>query len=189
MGVIQKLAAAQIEFPPIIKNAINPHFKSRFADLATIKTAVDPVLRKHGLFMLQTVVAPPALRTLVREIDGDESYVCDIPLILTKQDPQALGSAITYARRYGYTTLLGLVAEDDDDGNAASDSAPAVETFTLEGWLSVEDRDQAHAELAEQMKQASQEVQAAGRGVVREHGWPMSFNNFVGLKSLLQLEE
>jgi hypothetical protein len=63
-----------------------------------------------------------------------ESVEDVMPLMLVKEDPQAQGSAITYARRYSLLTLLSLTADEDDDGEAARDNSTKVTTSTSKGW-------------------------------------------------------
>lgn len=120
--------AMQAELPVIPKNAENPHFKSKFADLATIVEHTRPILFKHGFTVVQAPSisedGQPTLKTEVRWIGGG-SIQSEMLLCAAKQDPQAQGSAITYARRYAISAILGLVTEEDDDGNAASSAQPA----------------------------------------------------------------
>jgi hypothetical protein len=112
--------------PP--KDGENPHFKSRFATLAGVRDAVLPVLSKHGLSVIQSTGSGergPSVTTLLLHASG-QWVECD-PLCLpaVKQDPQAYGSALSYARRYSLMALAGVVGDDDDDGQAASKPAPA----------------------------------------------------------------
>jgi hypothetical protein len=106
--------------PP--KDAVNPHFKSRYADLATVRDTVVPVMAKHGLAVMQLpcdVDGLPALTTLVVHTSG-EWVETTILLRPTKNDPQGVGSALTYMRRYALQSIAGVAADDDDDGNAGS---------------------------------------------------------------------
>lgn len=113
-------AQAELRNPP--KDSVNPHFKSRYADLATVRDVVMPVLAKHGLAVVQMpcdLGDHPALMTLLTHASGEwlESTMRTRP---TKNDPQGMGSAITYARRYSLQSLAGVAADDDDDGAAGS---------------------------------------------------------------------
>ncbi len=79
------------------------------------------LLNKHGLAVTQLVdnaVDAGSLTTMLMHESG-EWISATQPLLLAKADPQGQGSAITYARRYGLMSMLGIVAEDDDDANAA----------------------------------------------------------------------
>jgi hypothetical protein len=113
-------AQSEMRNPP--KDSVNPHFKSRYADLATVRDTVMPVLTKNGLSVLQLPCecdGAPALTTLLMHESGE--YVETTMLLRPgKTDPQGVGSALTYARRYSLQSLAGVAADDDDDGNAAS---------------------------------------------------------------------
>jgi hypothetical protein len=122
------LAAAQAEFSAVPKNSINPFFKSNYAALPDVVASASPVLAKHGLAISQFIDAE------FLGIDGLITYLIHssgqfishtMKLHLPKDDPQGQGSAVTYARRYAYMSVLGLVADEDDDGNRASAPAPA----------------------------------------------------------------
>lgn len=116
------LAKVQSELPTVGKSAENPFFKSKYAPLPEVMKVALPVLSKHGLSVTQLVdhlEGQTALITLLMHSSGQ--YVSGtMPLKLTKDDPQGQGSAITYAKRYAFMSALGLVADEDDDGNAAS---------------------------------------------------------------------
>ena len=116
------LVALQADLKPVEKSADNPFFKSKYAPLPAVMEAVQPLLAKHKLAVSQFVThldGHSALRTLLIHESG-QLLEDTQPLLLAKQDPQGQGSAITYARRYGVMAVLGLVADEDDDGNAAS---------------------------------------------------------------------
>lgn len=121
------LAAAQAEMKQPVKNSKNPHFGNRYADLNEVITTANPILARHGLAIVQTtdysggmvVLTTTLLHTSGQWVSG--TY----PVIPVKPDPQGYGSAMTYARRYAYSAIAGLAADDDDDGNAAS-SKPAL---------------------------------------------------------------
>ena len=116
------LVAAQAEFSAVPKTAENPFFHSKYADLASVVKAAQPVLAKHGLAVSQhpTVVdGEPSLTTYLLHSSG-QSLVSTMRLCAAKHDPQGQGAAITYARRFAYQAVLGLVADDDDDGNRAT---------------------------------------------------------------------
>ena len=112
----------QAELVTVGKNSDNPFFKSKYADLAEIMKQAQPVLTKHGLSVLQlldNLDGKPALTTIVLHTSG-EMQKGTIPLVLAKDDPQGVGSAVTYMRRYGYAAALQIVIDEDDDGNKAS---------------------------------------------------------------------
>lgn len=122
LGLAGALVRAQAEMPSVPKTATNPHYRSKFAPLDVIIEQTRPVLAKYGLAVLQmptTINGEPALRTILLHESGER--IEDVMLTLpSKPDPQGQGAALTYARRYAYTSVLRLAADDDDDGNAAS---------------------------------------------------------------------
>jgi hypothetical protein len=116
------LVAAQADLKNPAKDATNPHFKSRFADLAGVRAAVVPAFAAHGLAVTQLVTSmdgKPALATMLIHASG-EWLRCTSPLRPAKDDPQGVGSAITYARRYALQAVAGVTGDDDDDGHHAS---------------------------------------------------------------------
>lgn len=124
--VCRALLKARAEFGPILRNKENPHFRSRYADLQSVLDAVEDSLAKHGLVLVQRTACDDRGVTLVTElieVESGEILSSVYPLAPSKQnDPQSLGGAMTYARRYCALALLGL-APEDDDGNAASQKA------------------------------------------------------------------
>lgn len=116
------IATAQAAIPPAAKNAQNPHLRNRYADLAAVWAAVRDELPKHGLAVVQTMVprddGKACVRTLLTHTSGQWiAGECALPV--PKADPQGYGSAITYARRYSLSAMLGVVSEDDDDAEGA----------------------------------------------------------------------
>lgn len=129
--IAEALSAAQAELTDPPKDSVNPHFKSRYADLATVLKTVRPVLAKHGIALVQTTdILDGTLVLVTRLLWRDEEILGRYPVQPTKADPQGLGSAMTYARRYALQAIVGVAADDDDDGNAASApkaSAPRID--------------------------------------------------------------
>lgn len=120
-SVIADFLAAQMAMGKAIKNATNPHLKNRYADLTAVMDAALPALHEHGFALIQPSGADergPYVDTILLHKSG-ERLSSRVHLIMSKQDMQALGSAQTYARRYGLLGMAGLTPEDDD-GNAAS---------------------------------------------------------------------
>lgn len=114
------LAKAQSEMGKALKQSENLHFKSKYADLGAVMDACMPALTKHGIAVVQPMVSGElghAVKTVLLHESG-ESIETSVPLLFGKNDMQGLGSAITYARRYGLMCLAGI-APEDDDGNAA----------------------------------------------------------------------
>jgi hypothetical protein len=118
------LAKAQSEFRTVPQSGKNPFHKSTYSTLKDCWDTARPVLANHGLSVLQfpDIMGDGnfVLKTVVLHESGEsmEGYQ---PVISSKPDAQSMGSALTYARRYGLCAALGLVSGDeDDDGNAAS---------------------------------------------------------------------
>lgn len=122
-NIAQALAAAQAEMGKALKQAENPHFRSKYADLGSVMDACLPALTKHGIAVVHVLVESEFGRSVVTRFkhESGEELETPIPLIVGKNDMQGLGSAITYARRYGLMCLAGI-APEDDDGNAAAES-------------------------------------------------------------------
>lgn len=134
--LLPALIIARSQFPAVKKDGYNPHFKSKFATLKAVQEATADVLTKNGLAILQfpaTVDGKPGLTTWLTHLSGQ--YIVETTVLaLSKSDPQAQGSGITYLRRYGWSSVLGLVTdEDDDDGNKATlvDAKPNPVTAEL----------------------------------------------------------
>ena len=115
------LVAAQAEMPAVEPDQVNPHFKTRFVSLDHLIAKTRPVLNRHGLALVQLPATSdlglPVLRTTLIHGPTGEQVSADTPLILQKQDMQAFGAAITYARRYAWAAALGIASDEDNDGN------------------------------------------------------------------------
>ena len=120
------LAKAQVAFKPALKDAANPFFKSKYVDLAGAIDACRNALSLNGLAVVQTLEDGDRLRLISTLMHSSGEWISSqYPVVPVKNDPQGIGSALTYARRYSLMALVGLAAEDDD-GNAASGNAPSV---------------------------------------------------------------
>jgi len=121
------LCKAQAEMEGAKKDAKNPHFNSKYADLASVWDAIREPLTKNGLSVVQLPRSIPGgveVETILLHVSGESlSSVLAVPA--TKSDAQGFGSALTYARRYSLMAMVG-VAPEDDDGNAASRGAPGT---------------------------------------------------------------
>lgn len=124
------LAKAQKSFKPAIKDANNPFFKSKYVDLAGAIDAVRDALADNGLALVQSTDAGDkmVLHTTLLHSSG-EWISGTYPITAVKTDPQGIGSAVTYARRYSLMALLGIAAEDDD-GEAAHGRTAKQDTRT-----------------------------------------------------------
>lgn len=117
----EALAKAQAEIRHAVKEADNPFFKSKYADLAAVWDAAREPLSKNKLSIAQVVEfdeAGPWLETLLLHASG-EWLSSRYPISMGDGKPQTMGSATTYARRYALSAMVGIASEDDD-GNSAS---------------------------------------------------------------------
>ena len=114
--------AAQSDMDSPRKTAENPHFHSKFAPLDEVLRCAKDALKKHGLAVSQPAVTDDQGRIGVQTLlIGHGEQMCLGTLTMSPpNDPQKVGSLLTYFRRYALASALGLAAEDDDDGNAAS---------------------------------------------------------------------
>lgn len=119
-GAVKAFIKAQGEMGAAIKNASNPHLKSKYADLGSVMEAAMPALHANGFAVMQPSGGDERglyVDTILLHESG-ETFTSRVYLVMGKQDMQALGSAQTYARRYGLMGMAGVVPEDDD-GEAA----------------------------------------------------------------------
>jgi len=100
-------------------DAANPFFKSKYATLTALVSSTRKELAKEGLSVTQLCEDEGAVTTVLMHTSG-EFISSKLTLKPVKDDPQGRGSCLTYSRRYAYAAILGLVSDDDDDGNAAT---------------------------------------------------------------------
>ncbi len=124
---IKSIAAALMVFhvkvEKIPKDASNPFFKSKYATLSAILDAIQLPLAESGLSFAQFPTGENGLCTILMHAESGEFLQAEYFMHLSKTDPQAVGSAITYQRRYALAAILGLNIDEDDDGNKASEPA------------------------------------------------------------------
>ena len=128
-GIATALAKAQANMGKALKQANNPHFRSKYADLGNVMDACLPALNEAGIALIQPTGEDEHGRfveTILIHGESGESLTCRVPLIVSKNDMQGYGSAVTYARRYGLMAMAGI-APEDDDGNAAAKAPPKQE--------------------------------------------------------------
>lgn len=122
------LVKAQRAFAPALKTSTNPHFRSRYADLAACVEAVIDALNANGIALIQRTHDSDngvAVETLLVHESGETISGGILHVPAAKHDPQGYGSALTYARRYSLMASCGI-APEDDDANAASKTRPAA---------------------------------------------------------------
>lgn len=111
---------AAVKAPP--KTRENPHLKNKYADLQDVIDTIREPLTVNGL-AISHEVSGTTLITKLLHVSG-QSLKTEMPLLMGKQDMQGLGSALTYARRYSVSALLGIASDDCDDANGAARGTP-----------------------------------------------------------------
>lgn len=150
---IKNIAKALAQFQAEVKNPANtetnPFFKSKYAPLNDILNLVRPLLSKHGLSVLQSPSGDGqnvTVTTLITHESGEWIESDPLTLKADKATAQGAGSAITYARRYALSAMLGISSEDDDDGNFASgnknNAEPVKRTRKLKAVESTQDNNE-----------------------------------------------
>lgn len=116
------LAAAQAKFDKVVKGTTNTFFKSKYATLADVVDATRKGLAESKIAVVQEVSFAEALCSVTTMLfhESGQWMKGTIAVPVGKLDPQGVGSASTYARRYGLSAFVNVAADDDDDGNAAS---------------------------------------------------------------------
>jgi hypothetical protein len=123
-------AAMAKAFPEIsnaLKTKVNPHLRSKYADLSSVMDAVKPALQAHGLWFMQHThdrgESTVCIETIIFHASGEFISSGYVSVPVTKADAHGFGSAMSYARRYSLSSCFG-VSSEDDDGHAASKAAP-----------------------------------------------------------------
>ncbi len=125
--LVKALVSAQGKIDDAVKSRTNPHFKQTYADLSAVREAIRKPLSDAGIAYVQLPRVDLAnnsveIETILYHISGQ--FISEILVIpLLQRTAQAIGGAITYARRYSLMSIVGLAA-DDDDGNVASQGPP-----------------------------------------------------------------
>ena len=122
-ALAKAIALSQLHVENAMKSSTNPHFKSKYADLAEILNTVRPVFSANGIAIVQTPTfesGVASVETMLCHESGEFiSSVCSSPV--SKQDAQGIGSAITYLRRYSLAAMCGIAQEDDDGQHAVQE--------------------------------------------------------------------
>lgn len=129
LGIAKAFVEAQKEFAPALKTSTNPHFRSKYVDLAGCVEAVIDALNNHGIALIQKTHDCDngvKLETIFMHESGEQISGGTIHVPADKHTPQGYGSALTYARRYSLMAACGI-APEDDDGNAAEKTAPKAQ--------------------------------------------------------------
>jgi hypothetical protein len=127
------LAAAQAEMRNAKLNKQNPHFKSRYADLAEVRDTVTPALAKNGIAVMHGMDPTERGIDVVTRLAHKSGQWIESRFPIAYDKPQTMGSAITYGRRYNLSAITNIAADDDDDANVAQESKPAAKPFAKPG--------------------------------------------------------
>lgn len=149
--IYTKLAELKKEVGKMTKDSKNPFFNSKYFDINQLLEHLEPLLQKNGLIVLQPIINKEVISKIIEIETGDE--VCSSLELPPLTDPQKIGSAITYYRRYTLQSLLGIQAEDDD-ANKASGKETKKEAIPTknepEKWLNIDSEEwKALAKLVE----------------------------------------
>lgn len=120
IGLCKALATFHSNVQKIKKDSKNPFFKSSYASLSNILDTISEPMNSAGLIISQHPVGNDTLITMLLHAETGEYLQSEYNIHPVKTDPQSIGSAITYARRYAIGAILNLNIDDDDDGNAAT---------------------------------------------------------------------
>ena len=122
-NIYSALCKAQAAMHKAAKGGDNPHFESKYATYEDVHGACVPALNDNGIFY---TAIQEGKEICTRLHYGAEMLECRVPLMLPERvNMQQLGSAITYARRYGLMMIMGVATGEDDDGNAAAEVSVA----------------------------------------------------------------
>lgn len=129
-NLLKALAKFNTLCGPIVKDASNPFFKSKYATLDAIQEHIRKPLAEAGLVVSQPtkcLEGQAMVVSTVFHVESGESIYSEFPVVVGKHTAQDYGSAVTYAKRYSLTGLLNLTIQDeDDDGNKATASVSGV---------------------------------------------------------------
>jgi hypothetical protein len=151
------LAKAQAAMTNPKFDKLNPHFKNKFASLASVRDAVIPCLSAHGVACLQDVTnveGGVACTTILMHSSGESLRLGPLKMPVSKGDAQGFGSAATYARRYHLMAVANVVGDEDDDANEATGKPaqaqqlkPGIGIHSPLGDVDVTDQDRLYASL------------------------------------------
>jgi hypothetical protein len=169
-ALAKAIALSQLHVENALKSSTNPHFKSKYADLAEILNTVRPVFSANCIAIVQTPTfesGVASVETMLCHESGEFiSSVCSSPV--SKQDAQGIGSAITYLRRYSLAAMCGIAQEDDDGQHAVQEpqtqrQAPSRKLSNAEREMGVADMKGAPDEAA--LKQVWADYHAMAKNI------------------------
>ena len=134
---IDLLSKAFVSAQADLKNAtfdkVNLHFKNKYATLAGMRDSIAPALAKHGLAVIQGTAEKPSGFTVSTRLIHQSGQWIESEYPLPLGEPQKMGSAYTYARRYSLAAICGIASEEDDDGNATNEKPKENGLASLQG--------------------------------------------------------
>jgi hypothetical protein len=122
--IIAALLKAQMDMGNAKKDSKNPFYNSKYADLNSVREAIMPHLNENKILILQPMITIDGceyVKTVLLHESGETIESFTKILCKSQNDPQAYGSGVTYARRYGLQSLLSIGADDDDGNNASKE--------------------------------------------------------------------
>lgn len=142
--LVKSLAIAQSKIRGAKQDSKNPYFKSDYADLTSVWNACKDELTENGLAVIQTMEHRDEKIILVTTLahSSGQWIKSHLPVLVTKMDSQALGSALTYSRRYALAAIVGICPVDDD-AEACMDLTDADRTKMMNGLAGLDDTDAA----------------------------------------------
>lgn len=171
------LVKAQRNFAPALKASLNPHFRSRYVDLAGCVEAVIDALNENNIFLMQGThecADGVVVETVFIHESGEQVTAGKLHVPASKQDAQGYGSALTYARRYSLMAACGI-APEDDDGNAASKKSANKNTPIKAATADIPVNPEDEEFLKELAASLVEDVEVAGNIV-------LAFDKFEGAK-------
>lgn len=133
----------QQEAPSIGKGTDNPFFKSKYADLPSIWDAIKPLLKKNKIYVSNKTYHEDGqdfIKTSIVFVPTGEALESVSRIMLSKATSQEYGSCMTYMRRYALSALLGIVTDEDDDGNKATQAQEKANLKKAEGTLKLDEK-------------------------------------------------
>lgn len=152
----EKISAVKNEIGSISKDSKNPFFKSAYFDINKLLSEVEPLIQKNQLILTQPIL-DGKVTTIIEDVETDDNIHSEM-LLPNLSDPQKMGSAITYYRRYTLQSLLGLQSEDDDGNKAVGRVNYGGVIKKLQDCKSVEELQQVYVSLTEDEKRHTVKV-------------------------------
>lgn len=168
--LLAALAKFQGEVENATKGSTNPHFRSKYADLAEVLNTIRPVLSANGLSLIQSTEFDGSLvsvETVIAHAGG--GYISSrASCVPAKSDAQGIGAATTYLRRYGSSAITGI-AQEDDDGQAASHTERPGPVATKAGKADLPSAEKAAGNGTAAFRAYWTTLTPAGRDALRQH--------------------